>query len=100
MLNNCILSGNLGADPEVFYSSDGDAIAIIEKGQLKLKKEWVDVHEIIYQAVNKLKLQIEDKGGKMYTDLQAENVKIKADRMHLTNVIINLLENRTINAQF
>ena len=27
MLNNCILTGNLGADPEVFYSSDGDPVA-------------------------------------------------------------------------
>jgi single-stranded DNA-binding protein len=23
MLNQCILTGNLGADPEVFYSSEG-----------------------------------------------------------------------------
>ena len=27
MLNSCILTGNLGADPEVFYSSEGDPVA-------------------------------------------------------------------------
>jgi single-strand DNA-binding protein len=26
MLNACILTGNLGADPEVFYSSEGDPV--------------------------------------------------------------------------
>lgn len=24
MLNSCVLTGNLGADPEVFYSSEGE----------------------------------------------------------------------------
>ena len=27
MLNTCILTGNLGQDPEIYYSSDGDPIA-------------------------------------------------------------------------
>jgi len=26
-MNLCILTGNLGHDPEIFYSSDGDPIA-------------------------------------------------------------------------
>ena len=54
---------------------------------------FLDVHELIKQAINKIKLQVEKKGGIVYTDLQADNVKLKADRLHLTNVIINLLEN-------
>ena len=27
MINTCILTGNLGADPEIFYSSNGEPIA-------------------------------------------------------------------------
>jgi len=27
MLNTCVLTGNLGADPEVFYSSEGNPVA-------------------------------------------------------------------------
>ncbi len=27
MLNQCVLTGNLGSDPEIFYSSEGDPIA-------------------------------------------------------------------------
>ena len=26
MLNQCVLTGNLGADPEVFYSSEGNPV--------------------------------------------------------------------------
>ncbi len=67
--------------------------AIIDKGKLNLKKEWVDIHEIIRDDINKIQIQIEKKGGKIYTDLKAENVKLKVDRMHITNVVLNLLDN-------
>jgi len=29
MLNSCILTGSLGADPEIFYSNEGDSVATI-----------------------------------------------------------------------
>ena len=45
MLNNCILSGNLGADPEVFYSSEGDPIATFNLAFRSSKKKtgWIKV---------------------------------------------------------
>jgi two-component system, OmpR family, phosphate regulon sensor histidine kinase PhoR len=67
--------------------------AIIEKGKLNLKKEWLDIHEIIREDVKKIHIQVEKKGGKIYTDLKAENVKLKLDRVHITNVVLNLLDN-------
>ena len=67
--------------------------AILEKGELKLKNEWVDVIEIVNQAVKKIKLQVESKGGRIFKDFQIESLKVKADRMHLTNVVLNLLDN-------
>ena len=67
--------------------------AILEKGELKLKNEWVDVIEIVNQAVKKIKLQVESKGGRIFKDFQVESLKVKADRMHLTNVVLNLLDN-------
>ena len=36
MLNSCILTGNLGADPEVFYSSEGRFDRLLE---LRLPEE-------------------------------------------------------------
>lgn len=67
--------------------------AIIDKGELKLRKEWVDLTEIIGEAVKKIKIQVEKKDGQILLDLNTENVKLKADRMHLTNVILNLIDN-------
>lgn len=67
--------------------------AILEKGELKLKDEWVDLNEIVNQAIKKIKLQVESKGGRIFKDFQAENIKLKADKMHLTNVILNILDN-------
>jgi len=45
MLNNCILTGNLGADPEVFYSSEGDPIATFNLAFKSSKKKtgWIKV---------------------------------------------------------
>lgn len=67
--------------------------AIIDKGKLSLKNDWIDIHEIIKEDVKKIKLQIEKKNGRIFTDLRAENIKIKADKMHITNVVLNLLDN-------
>jgi single-strand DNA-binding protein len=45
MLNNCILTGNLGADPEVFYSSEGEPIASFNLAFKSSKKKtgWIKV---------------------------------------------------------
>ena len=45
MLNNCILTGNLGADPEIFYSSEGNPVATfnIAFRSGKDKTGWIKV---------------------------------------------------------
>ncbi len=45
MLNNCILTGNLGADPEVFYSSEGAPVATFNLAFRSSKKKtgWIKV---------------------------------------------------------
>jgi len=67
--------------------------AIIEKGLLKLNREWIDIHEIIRDIINKMGIQIEKRGGIITTDFQAEQSQIKADKIHITNLINNLLDN-------
>lgn len=67
--------------------------AYLEKGQIILKKEQVDAHEIISEAINNIQLQVEKKGGKIITNFNAESHIIEADRVHFTNVIFNLLDN-------
>jgi two-component system phosphate regulon sensor histidine kinase PhoR len=67
--------------------------AIIDKGQLKLKKTVVDVDELIVNAVSSKKMAIEKKGGSIELQLKATKSVLKADTVHLTNVFINLIDN-------
>ncbi|MCK5847107.1 MAG: HAMP domain-containing histidine kinase [Bacteroidales bacterium] len=67
--------------------------AIIDKGQLKLKYEEVNVHEIIQELVKSNEMHIRQKGGVLNLELEALNFVIYADKLHLTNLLYNLLDN-------
>ncbi len=67
--------------------------ATIESGQLKLHKEILDLHEILQNAVNGKKINAETKGGKIILELNAKSSMVLADRVHMTNVFVNMLDN-------
>jgi two-component system phosphate regulon sensor histidine kinase PhoR len=67
--------------------------AILEKGQLKLKLEMVDIHQIIPEVSKKIKMQVEQKSGFIDMQLDADSCIVEGDRMHLSNVFANLLDN-------
>lgn len=68
-------------------------MAQIEKGELSLRKEDVNLHEIILQAVDLIRLQVESREGMLTAELNSTNPVVKADMLHLSNVIFNLLDN-------
>jgi len=78
----------LGAMAEKILQS-----AVLEKGQLELRKEWFDLHMVITDMVNKVGIQVQIKDGSITTELHAEPSLIRADRVHITNVVNNLLDN-------
>jgi len=61
-------------------------MAKAEKNKLKLKIEWLDMHQVIEAVVEKY-------GPALTTKLHAAEPYIHADRFHLTNAITNLLDN-------
>ncbi len=67
--------------------------AILEKGNLHLRPETIDVHQLISDAIHKIAIQIEIRDGLITESLKAEHPLIKADKVHLSNVIFNLLDN-------
>lgn len=69
--------------------------ARFQKGEIILKIESVNVHEALEDAISKINLQIEKKGGVIYTELNAGQAVIQADRVHITNIVFNLLDNAT-----
>jgi two-component system, OmpR family, phosphate regulon sensor histidine kinase PhoR len=68
-------------------------IARLDKGDFKLKVCEVNVHQIINQAIRNIAIQIESRGGKISTELNATLPLIEADEVHLCNIIHNLLDN-------
>lgn len=68
-------------------------MAIFDHGQLKLKQEEINLHELIETVAQNFLLQIDKRAGKLEFLPEAEDPVIKGDTMHITNVISNLMEN-------
>ena len=60
---------------------------------LKLKKEELDLHQIIDEVVNNISIQVLNKKGQINKALNAEEHRFFADKIHITNMIYNLLDN-------
>jgi two-component system phosphate regulon sensor histidine kinase PhoR len=67
--------------------------AILEKGQLVLSFQKVNIHSIIEETINNIKLQVESKEGEISKELNALHPEIWVDKMHVTNIIFNLIDN-------
>lgn len=67
--------------------------ARLQKGEIVLKPEFINLHDIIEDAIQKISLQVEKKGGKITKDFGASIPSIEADRVHITNIVFNLLDN-------
>lgn len=67
--------------------------AVFDKGEFKLKFEQIDVHELILSVSEKVNMQVREKNGTLLTHLNAEKATVKADRVHLSNVLYNLIDN-------
>jgi two-component system phosphate regulon sensor histidine kinase PhoR len=67
--------------------------AVIEKGQLKMKRERIDLHEVITDVIKNIRIQVEIKDGVIRKQCKASNPVILGDKVHLTNLVYNLLDN-------
>lgn len=70
-------------------------LAKLEKGKIQLKKDSVDLHQLILKCSDSFKLVIEEKKGIIDLNLGAKNAKQYVDKVHFSNVIYNLLDNAT-----
>lgn len=68
-------------------------IAKLDKDKISLRLEDFDVHEILEEAKDNFEFNASDKGGEIELNLRAEMHVLKADPVHITNVIYNLLDN-------
>lgn len=68
-------------------------MAQIEKENVELKFNAVNLHETIEDAVINAELKIQAKGGTIQTSLMSQNPIIEADQIHISSIINNLLDN-------
>lgn len=68
-------------------------ISKLEKNQLDVSKEKVNVHDLIEDAITHVELLVKDKGGFIKMQLNPVNAEILGNHFHLTNVFVNILDN-------
>jgi len=68
-------------------------LAKIERDGFSLKKEAVNVHELLSEIVASAQVRLGEVQGELMTELKATQPNIKADRLHLNNILYNLIDN-------
>jgi len=68
-------------------------MAMLDKQNFSLKLTEVDLHEVIYSAINNISLSLEKREGKAWAELDAERSIVNGDLTHISNIINNLLDN-------
>ncbi|MDO1450289.1 HAMP domain-containing sensor histidine kinase [Rhodocytophaga aerolata] len=68
-------------------------IAALERGQVSLKMQQVNINELISSIAQTAQVKIGQRNGSINLQLKAENAIIKADTHHISNVLYNLLDN-------
>ena len=68
-------------------------ISQLEKSSNPFDMEKTDIHEVIEDAVEHVKLIVESNKGSINLSLNADNSNILGNSNHLENIIINILDN-------
>ena len=67
--------------------------AVIEKGDIKYKDEVLNLVQLVENEVEKARFRIKSNEGKIEFHDVFESIEFQADRLHVTNIISNLLDN-------
>jgi two-component system phosphate regulon sensor histidine kinase PhoR len=65
----------------------------MDKGKIKLKEERVILNELVQNVAQNAQFRIQNSGGNIHINLPKEPIEITSDKMHLTNIISNLVDN-------
>ena len=69
-------------------------VATLDRTEIKLNRTVFDVHEIIEEAAENFEFnQLEELGGTIQLELNADNPILNTDQVHITNIVNNLVDN-------
>lgn len=69
------------------------SIARLDKKELKLEREEVDMNALIAAVADSMSLQLQKKNAELILNLDAPEALVMGDELHLSNVIYNLIDN-------
>jgi len=69
------------------------SVARLEKKEIKLEFNPVNVNELVTAVVDSMSLQLQKRNAVVTLELKATNDTIMGDELHLSNVIYNLIDN-------
>ena len=68
-------------------------LAKMDQGSIDLQIETCSLEDVLTPVIDSMRLRIEAAGGQLVTNIPADIPNIQADRLHLSNVLYNLLDN-------
>lgn len=68
-------------------------MSVFDRGKIPLKIKTINLHELIESIISSFRIQVKKREGTITTSLNATQYIVNGDELHLTNVIVNLLEN-------
>lgn len=68
-------------------------MSIFEKESSALKLQEMDIHEMLLNIAGTFAIKVENTGGDIQTELDAEKPTVWVDEVHFTNIIYNLMDN-------
>lgn len=68
-------------------------MAKLDKETIELKKESINLHEVVQEVAHGMNAALREKHMELTLSLEADNPVISADKLHVTNVVYNLLDN-------
>ena len=67
--------------------------AVMDRGELKLREEKVVLDDLLREITKNAQFRMHNGDGTIQLNLPEEPIEIISDRMHLTNIISNLVDN-------
>jgi two-component system phosphate regulon sensor histidine kinase PhoR len=67
--------------------------AVIDRGELRLQKEKILLNDLLKEVAQKAAFRVQTLNGKLKLHVPNEPIELYTDKLHLTNVISNLVDN-------
>ncbi len=68
-------------------------VAKLDKDKVVLKKSTIQIHELLEEVKENFEFNQSEKGGEIIMMLKAVDCAIRADEVHISNVLYNLIDN-------